>query len=139
MRPGKWRLTNKGKTHMYKTGICETSDCDPVLAKAIEGLTWQQASDRVARDPTLHGFARMRTFDPQRKPEHAATIRKLMNGFNAPKYCDNPLCSRAGQCMHPKVRCFWEVFDLMQRIVFPAMARKLKEMQARGEYVPEER
>ena len=81
----------------------------------------------------------MRTFDPQRKPEIAATIRKLMNGLNAAKYCDNPLCRRAGTCMTPKVRCFWEVFDLMQRLVFPAMARKLKEMQARGEYVPEER
>jgi hypothetical protein len=122
---------------MYKTGICDTSDCDPVLAKAIEGLTWQQATDRVARDPTLHGFARMRTFDPQRNPEHAALIRRLMNNFGAAKYCDNPLCRRTGTCMTPKVRCFWEVFDLMQRLVFPAMQRKLNDMEARGEYVRE--
>jgi hypothetical protein len=116
----------------------DLSDCDPVLAKAIQGLSMQEATDRVARDPTLHGFARMRMFDPQRKPEIAATIRKLMNNFGAAKYCDNPLCRRAGTCMTPKVRCFWEVFDLMQRLVFPAMRRKLKERQARGEYVPEE-
>jgi hypothetical protein len=117
----------------------DLSDCDPVLAKAIQGLSMQEATDRVARDPTLHGFSRMRTFDPARKPEIAATIRKLMNNFGAAQYCDNPLCRRAGTCMTPKVRCFWEVFDLMQRLVFPAMRRKLKEMQARGEYVPEER
>ncbi|MEA2838996.1 MAG: hypothetical protein QOF41_326 [Methylobacteriaceae bacterium] len=121
------------------TDTIDVSDCDPVLAKAIQGLSLQEATDRVARDPTLYGFSRMRTFDPQRKPEIAATIRKLMNNFGAAKYCDNPLCRRAGTCMTPKVRCFWEVFDLMQRLVFPAMARKLKEMQARGEYEPEER
>jgi hypothetical protein len=117
----------------------DLSDCDPVLAKAIQGLSMQEATDRVACDPTLHGFSRMRMFDPARKPEIAATIRKLMNNFGAAKYCDNPLCRRAGTCMTPKVRCFWEVFDLMQRLVFPAMRRKLKEMQGRGEYVPEER
>jgi hypothetical protein len=61
-----------------------------------------------------------------------------MHGLKAPRYCDNPLCKRFGECMHPKVRCFWERLDLMQRVVFPAMRRKLKEMQARGEYVPEE-
>jgi hypothetical protein len=80
----------------------------------------------------------MRTFDPARKPEITATIRKMMNNFGAANYCDNPLCRRAGTCMTPKVRCFWEVFDLMQRRVFPVIRRKLKEMQARGEYVPEE-
>ena len=120
--------------YAYQTGICDTSDCDPVLAKAIEGLTWQQSSDRVAADPTLHGFARMRTFDPQRKPEEAALIRKLMNNFGAAKYCELAPCKRAGECMHPKVRCFWAHFDLMQRRVFPAMRRKLKDMEARGEY-----
>jgi hypothetical protein len=124
---------------MTNTDPIDFSDYDPVLAKAIQGLSMQEATDRVARDPTLHGFARMRTFDPARKPEIAATIRKLMNNFGAAQYCDNPLCRRAGTCMTPKVRCFWEVFDLMQRLVFPAMRRKLKEMQARGEYVPEER
>jgi hypothetical protein len=62
----------------------------------------------------------------------------MMNNFGAANYCDNPLCRRAGTCMTPKVRCFWEVFDLMQRRVFPVIRRKLKEMQARGEYVPEE-
>src|SRR5436190_19569036 len=41
---------------MYQTGICDTSDCDPVLAQAIRGLTWQQSSDKVAADPTLHSF-----------------------------------------------------------------------------------
>jgi hypothetical protein len=40
--------------------------------------------------------------------------------------------------MHPKVRCFWQHFYLMQRVVFPAMRRKLKEMQAGGEYVQDE-
>src|ERR1700744_4102432 len=35
------RAVNKGQTHMYKTDICDTSDCGPVLAEAIEGLTWQ--------------------------------------------------------------------------------------------------
>ena len=124
--------------YSYKTGICDTSDCDPVLAKAIEGLTWQESSDRVAADPTLHGFARMRTFDPQRKPEIAATMRKMMNNLGAANYCDDPLCKRTGTCMSPKVRCFWEVFDLMQRRVFPAMRRKLKEMEARGEYTRDE-
>src|SRR5206468_2593616 len=117
----------------------DLSDCDPVLAKAIQGLSMQEATDRVARDPSLHGFARMRTFDPARKPEETATIRKLMNNFSAAQYCENPLCRRAGTCMSPKVRCFWEVFDLMQRLVFPAMARKLKETQAGGEYEAEER
>jgi hypothetical protein len=107
----------------------DLSDCDPVLADAIRGLTDQQAVDRVARDPALHGFARMRTFDPQRKPEIAATIRTIMNGFEAAKYCDDPLCRRAGTCMSPKVRCFWEHFYVIQRVVFPAMRRKLKEMQ----------
>jgi hypothetical protein len=80
----------------------------------------------------------MRTFDPQRKPEHAAFMRKLMNNFGASNYCENPLCRRAGECMHPKVRCFWENFDLMQRLVFPAMRRKLKQMEAQGDYVPDE-
>ena len=56
----------------------DVSDCDPVLAKAIQGLSMQDATNRVARDPTLHGFSRMRTFDPQRKPEIAATIRELL-------------------------------------------------------------
>ena len=129
---------SKGQTNSYKTGICDTSDCDPVLARAIEGLTWQESSDKVGRDPTLHGFARMRTFDPARKPEHAAVMRKLMNDFGAAKYCEDPLCKRAGTCMSPKVRCFWEHFDLMQRVVFPAMQRKLDEKKARGEDVPEE-
>jgi hypothetical protein len=41
---------------MYQTGICDTSDCDPVLAQAIRGLTWQQSSDKVAAEPTLHSF-----------------------------------------------------------------------------------
>jgi hypothetical protein len=36
--------------------------------------------------------------------------------------------------MHPKVRCFWEHFDLMQRIVWPAMERKLRDRESRGEY-----
>jgi hypothetical protein len=79
-----------------------------------------------------------RTFDPQRKPEHAAFMRKLINNFGAANYCENPLCRRAGECMHPKVRCFWENFDLMQRLVFPAMRRKLKQMEAQGDYVPDE-
>jgi hypothetical protein len=81
---------------------------------------------------------RMRTFDPQRKPEHAALLRKLMHAFNAPRYCELAPCKRADKCMHPKVRCFWENFDLMQRRVFPAMRRKLKDMQAPGEDVPDE-
>ena len=118
---------------MTNTDPNDLSDYDPVLADAIRGLSMQEATDRVARDPTLHGFARMRTFDPARKPEETATIRKLMNGFGAAKYCDNSPCKRAGRCMSPKVRCFWAHFDLMQRLVFPAMKRKLKEMGGRGE------
>jgi hypothetical protein len=114
------------------------SDLDPVLAKAIEGLSTQEAHNKIAANPDLHGFARMATFDPARKPEQTATIRKLMNGFGAAKYCDSTRCIRAGECMHPKVRCFWQHFYLMQRVVFPAMRRKLKEMEARGEYVQDE-
>jgi hypothetical protein len=122
---------------MHIIGIEDTSDCDPVLAKAIQGLTWDEAHEKCRTDP-LYGLGRMRTFDPQRKPEHAALLRKLMHAFNAPRYCELAPCKRAGECMHPKVRCFWEHFDLMQRRVFPAMRRKLKEMQAPGEYVPDE-
>jgi hypothetical protein len=114
------------------------TELDPVLAKAIEGLSLQEVDDKIAATPDLHGFARMANFDPARKPEETATIRKLMNGFGAAKHCDNARCIRAGECMHPKVRCFWQHFYVMQRVVFPAMARKLKEMEGRGEYVPEE-
>jgi hypothetical protein len=35
--------------------------------------------------------------------------------------------------MSPNVRCFWEHFDVMQRVVFPAMQRELEETQARGD------
>ena len=42
----------------------------------------------------------MRTFDPQRKPEHAAFMRKLINNFGAANYCENPLCRRAGERRH---------------------------------------
>jgi hypothetical protein len=115
------------------------SDLDPVLAKAIEGLSMREAHAKIGANPDLHGFARMANFDPARKPEETATIRKLMNGFGAAKYCDNVRCIRAGECMHPKVRCFWEHFYVMQRVVFPAMWRTVEEMEARGEYVPEER
>ena len=122
---------------MHIIGIDDTKDCDPVLAKAIQGLTWDQAHEKCRADP-LYGLGRMRTFHPERKPEITATIRNLMHGLNAPKYCDNPLCKRFGECTHPKVRCFWEHFDLMQRVVFPAMRRKLKEMEGRGEYTRDE-
>jgi hypothetical protein len=115
------------------------SELDPVLAKALEGLSMQEIDAKIAANPDLHGFARMATFDPVRKPEQTATIRKLMNDFGAAKYCDNTRCIRAGECMTPKVRCFWQHFYVMQRVVFPAMRRKLKEMEARGEYVPGER
>jgi hypothetical protein len=114
------------------TDPLDLSDCDPVLAKAIQGLSMQAAMDRVARDPALHGFSRMRTFDPARKPEETATIRKLMNNFGAAKYCDNPLCKRAGTCMTPKVRCFWENLTVVQKLVFPALWRKVEEMEAAG-------
>jgi hypothetical protein len=114
------------------------SDLDPVLAKAIEGLSTQEAHDKIAANPDLHGFARMAIFDFTGKPETVAVLRKLMNDFGAAKYCDSTRCIRAGECMHPKVRCFWQHFYVMQRVVFPAMRRKLKERQARGEYAPEE-
>ncbi len=113
-----------------KIGPEDTRDCDPVLAKAIQGLTWDEAHEKCCTDP-LYGFGRMRTFHPERKPEAAAVMRKLMNAFGAPKYCELPLCRRAGTCMTPKVRCFWEHFYVIQRFVFPAMERKLEEMQAR--------
>jgi len=53
----------------------------------------------------------------------------VLVALDAAKYCEEPACRRAGQCMTPKVRCFWEHLDLMQRVVFPAMRRKLKGMR----------
>jgi hypothetical protein len=106
---------------------------DPVLAKAVEGLSMQEAEDKIAADPELHGFARMANFNFAGKAETVATLRKLMTDLGAPSYCDNPLCQRAGTCMTPKVRCFWENFDVMRRVVFPSMRRHLPELEAREE------
>ena len=86
---------------MHRIGSEDTKDCDPVLAKAVHGLTWDEAHEKCRADP-LYGLGHMRTFDPVRKPEHAAFLRKLMHGFDAPKYCENPPSKRTGECMHPK-------------------------------------
>jgi hypothetical protein len=37
----------------------------------------------------------MRIFDPQRKPEIAATIRTLMNNFGAAKHCGSGIQGQA--------------------------------------------
>jgi hypothetical protein len=34
--------------------------------------------------------------------------------------------------MHPKARCFWRNLTIIQKLVFPAMWRKVEEMEARG-------
>jgi hypothetical protein len=79
---------------------------DPVLAKAVEGLSMQEAHDKIAANPDLHGFARMSIFNFEGKPETVAVLRKLMNRCGAVDYCEEPSCKRAGSCTHPKVRCF---------------------------------
>jgi hypothetical protein len=99
------------------------NEYDPVLAEAIEGLSMQEADNKIAADPDLHGFARMATFNFEGKPETVAVLRKLMTNAGAPAYCENGTCKRAGTCTHPKVRCFWENFVTMQKVVFPAMRK----------------
>jgi hypothetical protein len=64
----------------------------------------QEASDRVARDPTLHGLSRMRIFDPQRKPEIAATIRTLMNNFGAAKHCGSGIQGQTHDALDSRSR-----------------------------------
>jgi hypothetical protein len=87
---GRQRCLTRKNPHEQCRPI-DVSDRDPVLAKAIQRLSVQEASDRVARDPTLHGLSRMRIYDPQRKPEIAATIRTLMNNFGAAKHCGSAI------------------------------------------------
>jgi hypothetical protein len=108
------------------------NEYDPVVMRAIEGLSENEAYDKIQGDDYLQGLARMTRFDPVRKPEAAAALRKLMTRLDAPRYCDNPLCKRNGTCMHPKARCFWENLTIIQKLVFPALWRKVEEMEARG-------
>ena len=105
---------------------------DPVVMKAIKGLSRDEAYAKIHADDELQGLARMSRFDPIRKAEAAAALRNLMTRLGAPEYCDNALCKRIGTCTHPKARCFWENLTIMQKLVFPALWRKVEEMEARG-------
>jgi hypothetical protein len=105
---------------------------DPVVMKAIKGLSRDEAYAKIHADDELQGLARMSRFDPVRKAEEAAALRSLMTRLGAPKYCDNALCKRIGACTHPKARCFWENLTIIQKLVFPALWRKVEEMEAAG-------
>ena len=105
---------------------------DPVVMKAIKGLSRDEAYAKIHADDELQGLARMSRFDPVRKAEEAAALRKLMTNLGAVACCNNRLCRRAGQCMHPKVRCFWQNLTTVQKLVFPALWRKVEEMEAAG-------
>ena len=105
---------------------------DPVVMKAIKGLSRDEAYAKIHADDELQGLARMSRFDPVRKAEEAAALRNLMTRLGAPKYCDNALCKRIGTCTHPKARCFWENLTIIQKLVFPALWRKVEEMEAAG-------
>jgi hypothetical protein len=105
---------------------------DPVVMRAIEGLSDDEVYDKIHADDYLQGLARMTRFDPVRKPEQAAALRSLMTRLDAPKYCELPLCKRLGQCAHPKARCFWENLTIIQKLVFPALWRKVEKMEAAG-------
>jgi hypothetical protein len=111
---------------------------DSVVMRAIAGLSDDAAYEKIGADDELQGLARMTRFDPVRKPQEAAALRDLMTRLDAPKYCDIALCKRNGACTHPKARCFWQNITIIQKLVFPALARKLKEMEAQGAYTPEE-
>jgi hypothetical protein len=105
---------------------------DPVVMKAIKGLSRDEAYAKIAADDGLQGLARMSRFDPVRKAEAAAALRKLMTSLGAPNYCDNALCKRLGTCTHPKARCFWQNLTIIQKLVFPALWRNVEEMESRG-------
>jgi hypothetical protein len=105
---------------------------DPVVMKAIKGLSRDEAYAKIGADDELQGLARMARFDPVRKPGEAAALRQLMTQLDAPKYCDIALCKRNGTCMHPKARCFWQNLTIIQKLVFPALWRKVEEMEAAG-------
>jgi hypothetical protein len=108
------------------------SEYDPVVMKAIEGLSEKEAYDKIHADDELQGLARMARFDPVRKSEEAAAMRALMNRLGAVAYCELRFCKRAGECMHPKARCFWQNLTIIQKLVFPAMWRKVEAMEAQG-------
>jgi hypothetical protein len=105
---------------------------DPVVMRAIEGLSEDAAYDKIHGDDELQGLARMARFDPVRKPEEAAALRALMNRLGAAAYCELRFCQRAGECVHPKARCFWQNLTIIQKLVFPAMWREVEAMEARG-------
>jgi hypothetical protein len=105
---------------------------DPVVMKAIKGLSRDEAYAKIGADDELQGLARMSRFDPVRKAEAAAALRKLMTRLGAPKCCDIALCKRNGTCMHPKARCFWQNLTIIQKLVFPALSRKVQAMEAAG-------
>ncbi|MEA2839351.1 MAG: hypothetical protein QOF41_681 [Methylobacteriaceae bacterium] len=105
---------------------------DPVVMRAIEGLSEKEAYDKIQADDELHGLARMARFDPVRKAEEAAALRKLMTRLGAVAYCELRFCQRAGECVHPKARCFWQNLTMIQKLVFPVLWRKVEEMEAAG-------
>jgi hypothetical protein len=57
-------------------------------------------------------------------------MRALMNRLGAVAYCELRFCKRAGQCMHPKARCFWQNLTIIQKLVFLALWRKVEAMEA---------
>jgi hypothetical protein len=123
---------------MYQTGICDTSDCDPVLAQAIRGLTWQQSSDKVAADPTLHSFCPHADLRSAAK----AGTRRVHAQADEQFWCVELLREPALQArrrMHASESALLlGKFrpDAAPRV--PAMRRKLKQMEAQGDYVPDE-
>jgi hypothetical protein len=56
------------------------SEYDPVVMKAIEGLSEKEAYDKIHADDELQGLARMARFDLVRKAEEAAAMRALRTG-----------------------------------------------------------
>jgi hypothetical protein len=100
-------------------------ECGRVLARVIPDARNARAG---IQGQTLD--SRFRGNDS--RGQEAAAMRALMNRLGAVAYCELRFCKRAGQCMHPKARRFWQNLTIIQKRVFPAMWRKVEGMKAQG-------